>query len=367
MLGKPQYGLVITTAANAVVDVEDDRFTYVSGTTDVIELTYKDYGGGATDSKAVITLTGDFAWIDDPLTAAFDVLDRNSNTAVAISNDSWAIGDGVSAPKPTATTISIFKATPADGDKAVITFKPLTKQGAGTAVLTDDVAKTALPSTAFTAALTTSFTDEVAAPNAGVGTQVVAAASAGAWGLNGASVKIYAVPFGSEVESHSIFVSNKGATTGAITGSVSWNGNAAVTVPLGNVEPKANKYINLMSALDALGEKPPFGRADVTMTVNSPAADIAFTAAYTTATGRANLFMQEQANIATVSNSAATSAAAANTAAGCVKTALGEGVDAGAGSVIADTDVTAVDKTLKSSVTVKGVASGSLKFTGTGC
>ena len=111
-----------------------------------------------------------------------------------------------------------------------------------------------------------------------------------------------------------------------------------------------------MAALDAIGEKPAFGRADLTLTVNSPEADITFTAGYTTATGRSNLFMQEQANLATVTNSAltqattaatqstagatsaataatqATTAATQSTAAAaqgvCTYAALGEGVDA---------------------------------------
>ena len=128
-------------------------------------------------------------------------------------------------------------------------------------------------------------------------------------------MKVFSVPFGSEVESHSIFVANSGASTGAITGSLAWNGNAAVAFDLGNVQAGANKYLNVMAALDAIGEKPAFGRGDITFTVNSPAADITFTAAYNTAQGRANLYMAEQANMSTLSSAAATSAAAANAAA----------------------------------------------------
>jgi hypothetical protein len=126
-------------------------------------------------------------------------------------------------------------------------------------------------------------------------------------------VKVFSVPFGSEVESHSIFVSNKGATTGAISGSVAWNGNAPVAIDLGNVQANANKYLNVMAALEGIGAKPPFGRADITFTVNSPAADITFTAGYTTAAGRANLYMEEQANLSGISNAAKTSSAAAAT------------------------------------------------------
>jgi hypothetical protein len=312
MLGKDQFGLVVATKANATVDVEAARKAYTNAeTADTIVLTYKDFGGGATDTKSVITVTGDFSWADDPQTAAFDVGVRRGQTPIAVAG--WALGDGTTAPKPTATTLSLYKATPADGEQATITFTPLVTAGTGTVAITDDHAAVSLPNDSFTVSQVTSFTDEVAAPNTGSGTQSVASASAGAWSLNGASVKVFSVPFGSEVESHSIFVSNKGATTGAISGSVAWNGNAPVAIDLGNVQANGNKYLNVMAALEGIGAKPPFGRADITFTVNSPAADITFTAGYTTAAGRANLYMEEQANLSGISNAAKTSSAAAAT------------------------------------------------------
>jgi hypothetical protein len=312
MLGKDQFGLVVATKANATVDVEAARKAYTNAeTADTIVLTYKDFGGGATDTKSVITVTGDFSWADDPQTAAFDVGVRRGQTPIAVAG--WALGDGTTAPKPTATTLSLYKATPADGEQATITFTPLVTAGTGTVAITDDHAAVSLPNDSFTVSQVTSFTDEVAAPNTGSGTQSVASASAGAWALNGASVKVFSVPFGSEVESHSIFVSNKGATTGAISGSVAWNGNAPVAIDLGNVQANGNKYLNVMAALEGIGAKPPFGRADITFTVNSPAADITFTAGYTTAAGRANLYMEEQANLSGISNAAKTSSAAAAT------------------------------------------------------
>ena len=157
-------------------------------------------------------------------------------------------------------------------------------------------------------------------------------------------MKVFSVPFGSEVESHSIFVANSGASTGAITGSLAWNGNAAVAFDLGNVQAGANKYLNVMAALDAIGEKPPFGRGDITFTVNSPAADITFTAAYNTAQGRANLYMAEQANMSTLSSAAAVSSATAatqaTTAAAQATTAAAQSTTAAAQSTTAATQAT---------------------------
>ena len=314
-----QFGLTVTAAASAVVDVEDNRETYVgAAVTDAITLTHTDTGGGAAltaaaTTSSVITITGDFSWADNPLTAAFDVGLRNGQTPIAVTGTGdYAIGTGLNgAPAPTTTTLSLVDTNPTDGQTAIVTFRPLIDAGLLDADPTNDVVAVALPSVAFTASGVVTFNDEVAGPNTGTGTQAIASASAGAWTLNGASVKVFSVPFGSEVESHSIFVANSGTSTGAITGSLVWNGNAAVTFDLGNVQAGANKYLNVMAALDAIGEKPPFGRGDITFTVNSPAADITFTAAYNTAQGRANLYMAEQANISTLSSTAATQATAA--------------------------------------------------------
>ena len=330
-----QFGLTVTAGASAVVDVEDNRETYVgAAVTDAITLTHTDTGGGAAltaaaTTSSVITITGDFSWADNPLTAAFDVGLRNGQTPIAVTGTGdYAIGTGLNgAPAPTTTTLSLVDTNPTDGQTAIVTFRPLIDAGLLDADPTNDVVAVALPSVAFTASGAVTFEDEVAGPNTGTGTQAIASASAGAWTLNGASVKVFSVPFGSEVESHSIFVANSGTSTGAITGSLVWNGNAAVTFDLGNVQAGANKYLNVMAALDAIGEKPPFGRADITFTVNSPAADITFTAAYNTAQGRANLYMAEQANMSTLSSAAATSAATAATQATCVVGALAEGID----------------------------------------
>ena len=206
-----------------------------------------------------------------------------------------------------------------------------------------------LPVGAFSATQTTLYNDAASSAGSSVVTK-----AAGAFTLNGATVKVFSVPFGPEVESHSIFVSNSGATTGAITGSLSWAGNDPVEFSLGNIEPKANLYLPVASALTALGELPPFGRGDITFTVNSPAADITMTAAYNTAEGRANLFMQEQANIATISNAgkaqataaatdaatAKTNSAGAKTAATCTRLALANGVDSDTGTTTGkDADV----------------------------
>jgi hypothetical protein len=124
-----------------------------------------------------------------------------------------------------------------------------------------------------------------------------------------------------------------------------WNGNPAVEFPLGNIQAGANKYLNVMDALTTAGEKPAFGRADITFTVNAPAADITMTAAYNTAEGRANLFMQEQANIATVSNSALTQATASATSAAANAAALVT-VDGNVDQALLDIDVTCDNLTL---------------------
>lgn len=336
MLGKEQYGLETFAAADAIVDVNAGRKAYVTGDSDTITLKHKDFGvgiGGATTTKSIITVSGNFAWADDPLTEAFDVGERNGQTPITVTG--YGIGDGTNAPVPTSTTLSVYKLNPAADDDATIVMAPLTDAGEGETL----VVATSLPNEAFTATNTVSFNDLAADPKPG--SQAVAAISAGAWGLNGASVKVFAVPFGPEVTAHNIFVSNKGASTGALSASVAFNGNAAITVDLGNVEANANRYINLIDAMIKAGNKPTFGRADVTFTVNAPAKDITFTAGYTTDIGRTNLFMVEQANISTISDAAKSQAAAGAVDAAasevlgiCIKAALKGGVEAGTVQVL---------------------------------
>lgn len=315
-LGKDQFKLTKSVGADAVIDVNSPalRKAYVTGTTDVITMTQVDADAtagttGATATSSKIVVTGDFSWADDAATAGFQI----KGDAIALSHTgAGAVPTlGTGADKPTATTITIIDSAPANGDTYTLTFKP---QVAALAV--------ELPVTAFSATATTTYTDLASS----TGTQAVTTAM-GSWTLNGATVTVYSVPFGPEVESHSIFVSNSGATTGEITASMLYAGNDPVKFSLGNIAAKGNKYINLMAALEELGEKPAFGRADVTFTVNAPASAITMTAAYNTAEGRANLFMQEQANIATISNAAKTSSAtaASEATAGAVSAAAAAG------------------------------------------
>jgi hypothetical protein len=329
-----QYSLKVDEAANAKIDVNQDREAFEGGIKDEIKFTVKDLATaadtvGATSPSLEITVTGDFSWADNPLTAAFDPTAANSGLLpVKINNATFV------AAKSDATQL-VFSDT-AIRAQYVLEMLPLVDKNLADDDATDDVRAVQVPPQAFTVGVKVSYTDaaldKAGSAAAAAGSATLAAAASGSHTLNGASTKIFAVPFGAEVESHSIFVSNTGTSTGAITGSMAWNGNTAVTFSLGNVEAGANKYLDIMGALEALSEKPAFGRADITLTVNSPEADITFTAAYNTATGRANLFMQEQATMATLSSAAATSAATADSVADVVCANLAAGADAdGAG------------------------------------
>ena len=326
MSGEDQFSLTVSDDLDATVDVEAGRKAYTNSQLfDDLDITFNDDGTGATATSATYTITGDFAWADDPLTDGFQLLDRNGQEPIAIQTGvGVTFGDGTAVAAPTATTLTLVDSNPIDGETITLRFTPLTDANIGGGDATDDVVAVALPNDGFKVEAEVAYEDLVASPNTGTGTQDIAAATennGGSWGLNGASVKIYAVPFGAEVESHSIFVSNSGSSTGAVTASVVWNNNDAVEVNLGDIGAKGNTYLNLISALEGIGEKPAWGRADVTFTVNAPAADITFTAAYNTAEGRANLYMEEQANLAGISNAAKTSSA-------CAYDALGEGIDA---------------------------------------
>lgn len=312
-----QYSLTVGTLANEKINVNTNRKTYVGGVTDTLAFTLADLdtvtlNDGVAFGSHEISITGDFSWADNPLTAAFDpTTARQGQTPISI--DGGATLDTVKST----TSKLVFDDTNNDGTY-IVTFRPLIDANLTDALPANDVVAVAIPVQTFTVSTTATYADEAKAATgvntSAAGTQVVAAKAAGSWALNGATTKIFAVPFGAEVTAHNIFVSNKGTSTGAITGSMAWNGNTAVAFALGNVEPGANKYLNIMDALTALGEKPAFGRADVTLTVNSPLSDITFTAGYTTASGRANLVMTQQSNIDAISNTASTNAVAAHAA-----------------------------------------------------
>jgi hypothetical protein len=292
-----QFGLTITTKADAIVDVNTFRYNFSPDAADTIvfELANTDATtqidvtagaqngviAGATLDGVTYVIDGNFAWaeaVDE--VAGFQL----AAGAVACAQAGVAVTEGTLLDAPTASSYTFSTVT---GAAVTCTLTPQA-----------DSVKKALPTDDFDISATVAFKDLASTPVAG--TQAVASADAGLWGINGASVKVFAVPFGAEVESHSIFISNKGDSTGAISASVAWNGNAPVTVDLGNVQANANKYINLIDAMTAAGNKPTFGRADVTFTVNAPASEITFTAGYTTAAGRANLFLEQQAGIDTI-------------------------------------------------------------------
>lgn len=321
-----QYKQTVTEKASSKIDVNVARIDFADNAADKIKFTIADLStagstAGATSPNLEITLTGDFSWADDPLTAAFDpTTARQSQTPIAINNS------GAFVLAKSTTKSLVFSDSDINAGYE-ITITPLEDANLTDADATNDVVAVAIPVQTYTLSTLVNYTDASLDKNgsstAAADTVVLAAAAAGGHALNGASTKIFAVPFGPEVESHSIFVSNSGTTTGAITGSMVWAGNDAVELDLGNVEAGANLYLNLIGALEAAGELPPYGRADITLTVNSPESDITFTAGYTTATGRTNLFMQQQANIDGLSS-------AASVAGSCVQSALSEGVDANA-------------------------------------
>jgi len=297
--GYPQFVLTAPTKIASLVDVEKDRYeltaasqlklvTTNSNAATQIDTTTNAQNGtvtGATATSVTYVISGDFSWAEniseDPVVPGFQL--ASGAIACANAGGTVTVGSGANKPSATAYTFSVNQL-----DETVCDFTPQNK-----------ALKVVLAQQAFSTSGTVAFNDVAATPVAG--TQALAATKSGAWGINGASIKVFAVPFGPEVESHSIFVSNKGTATGALTGSMVWNGNDAVSIDLGNVEAGATKYVNVIGALKAAGELPPFGRADIVFTANAPAADITFTAGYNTAAGRTNLFVQQQATIDTIS------------------------------------------------------------------
>jgi hypothetical protein len=107
-------------------------------------------------------------------------------------------------------------------------------------------------------------------------------AAAGAWTLNAASITAYGVPFGEKV-SRMLWVNNSGTTLGDISATFTQDGVTTDLGVLGTAAVKASTAISglLDAGLVTAGVTPAAdSRANIAVTVTSPANDITMSAAY---------------------------------------------------------------------------------------
>jgi hypothetical protein len=273
-----QFGVDIVKA-NALVDVENSRKKFSakdnagadhSTTVDVISAEIKTLAAYTTVVGLSSTATGMAATINDGSTSVLPA------TSVVIAGDySWLDKASTAAFDIDATlgSVSPFAGTDTSSSitllpTAIDAAKDLTITTTGVAVLS---AKT------YTATPTLKF-----ANSAGVQkTRALPTVSAGAWGLNGATVTAYGIPNQAAVTPF-LWVQNAGTSAGEITGSASCSGATIDLGSLGTAAGDTNTSVGVavQAAVDAAGTCEVGSRYDATLTVNAKATDVTVTAGY---------------------------------------------------------------------------------------
>jgi hypothetical protein len=279
-----QYPIVLTTIFDATVDVEADKKAYVnntaSGSTTTTDLTKISIAPGtgtvgqvadvsasgvlaydATGVTAVVagtdsvvhTITGDFSYLDnDTATAGVQTTDNTNYVST---------GTGCTVAIPTAGTSVTLTDTLAN-------FCQISLVAGTTNVI---------PTQTFTADSVFTYT-----PSGGTATTSTTSSQAlGSWALNGASVTVYSMPFGSAVEQY-LWVSNAGASSATISGTVTQGGATWGPYTLDTIAGKSTSKVSddLATQLAADGKVINFSRANVTLSAPVKAADITVNASY---------------------------------------------------------------------------------------
>ena len=287
--GVPQFKTVQTTAWNAIVDVENDRKKWSvldqagsahSATQDDHTLQITDTGQevdganlriasgemttgsavsavAASTTSAVVTVTGDFTWLDDD--AATALIQASGTDEIAVT------GTGCTAAALVSTAGAAVQYADALGNACVLALK-----SAGTAVI---------PVQDFG---TSSILYTYTAADSAVKTATVAGPAVGSHTLNGASVTAYAVPMGSAVARY-LWVNNKGTASAAVSYTATMNGTSYGPYSIATVAGKSSVSVGGLIDADIAARGiyvAPSSRAAIELSAPVKANDITVSAAY---------------------------------------------------------------------------------------
>jgi len=255
---------------DAVIDVTSDRLQFTPDVaTDEAKITITQ--STTVDTKSVtdgsiwgdtstVTLNGDFSFMDDPATEAFDLLAGYDVTVTATTGGALSTGDvdvtasGVSFP----VTAANFTAGAAEFTLAV----------AIPSVVADRTQE--ILTNTFSADVAVVYTNDVltgVAPIAS-GSAALNVASLGAFTLNATEVTVYSVPFSAGVI-QMLWVTNGSLIDGDVSATITHEGATTAAYELGQVDAKSNLSIGSLLSTAAGADYPTSGRGDVTVTVTS--------------------------------------------------------------------------------------------------
>ena len=270
---------------DGVIDVGQDRKKFTSGgATDIVGVGIAEYDGQvgvtlpavstsgvlsynfaptqlvASATSAVSTISGDWSFLDD--TAA------TAGTQVSIGSaatDEFAMGgSGCTAAVVAATAALTITDDLTSNVDCPVTFK--------------NVPAAVLAVQSYTSTTKYTFTPS----GSTAATRTDAAVSAGAWTLNGATVRAYGVPMGSHV-SRFIWINNKGTLDGAFTYTATMNGTSYGPYSLTTVPAKSAVAVSSMIDTDLAARGitiAPSSRATFSFDAPIKQADIVVSAAY---------------------------------------------------------------------------------------
>lgn len=261
-LAASEFSVKTGTALNGVIDVEKERKEFVGGLTDNFGITV----GAGADIYAVTAGTASLDVAGENLDFLYDKdgkLDSSSYDLDGLTEDT----------AKTALEGDVLSLTSSDAWTATTDAFGVTFTADGVA---DENAQ-ALEAQTFSADVTLGYTSGSTA-----GSVETAGLAVGAWTLSGATVNMYYMPFGSGI-SQVIYLSNDGKVTGDIElTAFDEAGNVYGPVAL-DVQANAGAVTRLGPAIDAALTEEGFtgtGKLDITLVVNSPAADIDVYGAY---------------------------------------------------------------------------------------
>jgi len=286
----PQFSIASTaTAASALVDVAASPLARGKLTASA---------GGATIAGGGVTATIDLKGTYTAATANNAIVAATGSSATLTGDFSWMLkADGTFKTGYSVVTSPVAAVT----RSATAMTWPVTKaqveagQDFDVTITTDGA--TTIPATTWThsAVVAHANTDGQAQ------TAVSLSKSVGAWTLNGPTVTVYNMPFGSNIDPF-LWVSNNGSLEGEISATVTVGGVTTGPYALGSAAKLDNTRVahTLLAEMAAAGETPAAGaRGDVSVTVNANDANISVYGGYkvVSADDRLNLPTSPQSDI----------------------------------------------------------------------
>ena len=270
---------------DGVIDVGADRKKFASNVaTDIVGVGIAEYDGQVGVTLPAVTAAGVLTYDFAPA-----IVVAATTSAVSTISGDWSFLDDTAATAGTQVSIG----TGATDEFAMGGSGCTAAVVASTAALTitDDLTSNVdcpvtfknVPAVALTVQSYTATTKYTFTPSGSTATtRTDAAVSAGAWTLNGATIRAYGVPMGSHV-SRFIWINNKGSLDGAFTYTATMNGTSYGPYSLTTVPAKSAVAVSSMIDTDLAARGitiAPSSRATFSFDAPIKQADVVVSAAY---------------------------------------------------------------------------------------